>query len=426
MNSTPIRIALVVLLVLFAVLIAANLRPVDTLINEGPTLEVLQNDYLAAGKFLEGRGIEVEHRSYPAKVDSLPQDASLLLTSIDYLEGRQDKALALLEWVDSGGRLIWQYSPQMADSPLAQLLGITHHRYEGAREQETSLNEPADQDRATSLIETLQEKQAADEDPQPAPTEQVRLSLNRQESQAESGDISSLETPAGLQLQSLIETWFALALNDDSEAFEFWSELRAQSVAGERVDLMNFRLGQGQVTVVSDAGIWSNDRIGLFDHALLLDWLVQDSQQLYIQRYTRWPKLTELIRDNAAEAALVIFLLLIFWLLGKARRFEPMVSARNVQRRSLGEHVEAVADFHHQQRQFDVLLGPLRRQVLKRASRYHVGFDQLDEQAQHRLIADWASLPAEEVQWAMQHRESVSQTDLVRIVNLLHKLRNLL
>ncbi|SEG81448.1 DUF4350 domain-containing protein [Marinobacterium lutimaris] len=446
MNRMVVRILVILLLALLVLLLFSKLHRVERLVNQGPTAEVLRNAYFAAGRFIEEQGISVEHKVYPVEVDELDATDALLLTDVSYLETRPDKAHRLLDWVSGGGHLIWQYTPALSDGPLEELLGIGSATYdsrydddasdysEDDSEESVEDSDAAEQPPETALEQLNAALEQAAQDPslldnaadehQRTPTEEVRYLLDQREEQADEPNISRLQMPGNESLQSLIYSHYSLLQDPDWATANYRLDLRAESLAGERVDLMNFHLGLGQVSVVSDASIWSNDDIGLFDHAALLRWLVADADRLYIQRYTQWPTLNQLIWQQAREPALIILLMLLLWALARARRFGPLQVTHGGERRALGEHVEAVARFHQQHRQFDHLLGPLRRQVLKRASRYHAGFDQLNDSAQYGLIADRAEVTSDEVSRVMTEAGQYTQQELVETVKLLIKIRN--
>ncbi|TCK04821.1 DUF4350 domain-containing protein [Marinobacterium mangrovicola] len=434
MNRMSVRIAVVLLLALCALLLFSKLHRVERLVNQGPTSEVRRNAYFAAGRFIEEQGISVEHKVYPVEVSELASGDVLLLTDASYLETRPDKADRLLDWVSSGGHLIWQYSPSLGDGPLAQLLGVGSEtfdiQYDEESEADVAAEEPQPEPQSgveqlnAALEQAVQDQLEESAERELTPTEEVRYLLDQREEQADGPNISRLQMPGNESLQSLVYSHYSLLQDPDWATANYRLDLRTESLAGERVDLMNFHLGRGQVSVVSDASIWSNDDIGLFDHAALLRWLVADADHLYIQRYTQWPSLNQLIWQQAREPALIVLMLLLLWALGRARRFGPLLATHSGERRALGEHVEAVARFHQQHRQFDHLLGPLRRQVLKRASRYHAGFDRLNDTAQYGLIADRAEVTSDEVSRVMTEAGQYTQQELVETVKLLIKIRN--
>ncbi|MBA4503357.1 DUF4350 domain-containing protein [Marinobacterium marinum] len=413
----------------FAYLFSTQLERKQEVIDEGPAPEVSRNAFFAAGMLLEQRGLSVEHYRYPVDPTRLGRYDTLVLTDTSYLLEDDERIEQLLTWVDAGGRLIWPYSVDLGPDPLNEVLGIGHE-YPGSDERSKashknkrlpdSETEAAMDETLESLAEELEVKARMERDAL-SPREQVRVDIQAREARVQPRELSRLELPGG---EVVSQHFGELSLREalDTPVGAFRPRLEAVSRSAESVEILLLQLGAGQIAVMKDIDIWSNHRIGLFDHAYLLNHLV--AGPVHIQRYSEWPPLRLLIWQNAPEALLISVCLLLAWLLYRGRRFGPVLLQDRQQRRTLREHVEAVARFHHQYGQLDFVLAPLRQQVIKRAVRLGGGVEQGSPEQQQQAIARQVDMPQELIAQALLPREHYTSAELVETVQLLIRIRN--
>lgn len=418
MKLSPLKIVLLITLVLIAIAAVNNLHQVERTINEGPSTAVLQNDFYAAGKFLAAKGHEVIHRSRTVAIDELPPQGTLILTDTSTLTS-QSYAQALMLWVYHGGNLIWEYSETDEQQPLADLSGITASYFE------SEAQEPS------GLLEEFVEKQInIKETDTLTPKEKVRVRIKKQERTSAENQLSALYLPGmpdalTLRFRSPLSLSHP-AFEDEARSPRFNGDLLAQAETASHLNLIQLAIGTGTMTVVSDASIWDNDQIGLFDHAYSLWRLTSDNPTVYIQRYADWPGLLDLLQMYAAEAALSILLLLLCWLLYNGLRFGPIRILALQQRRSLQEHIGAVGQFHYRHKHHNHLLKALRNQIYRKANTANPdGLHALDTN-QHELIAHLSSLPLEQVERALSEQDEYNDAELFDIIQLLIKIRNAL
>lgn len=413
MRKLLVRFALLLILLLVVGVIVMNVHKVEELENTGPTAEASRNPYFAAERFLETRGIRVSDELHRVDPAMLGDNDVLFLSDVSFLGGDRRRAQALLDWVSRGGRLIWRLDAANRDSPLADLTGISLVDM-SVRHQDDDKAAQADKDPSESLVET--------EIDTLTPSQQVQAQLDAREQQMASHEISILFEDDLPRLRG--HFYAGDGLNYTPKAAKYPLQSLGYAKAGDRIDLMRFGLGLGQVSVLTDTSLWHNDQVGLFDHALLLATLSLNADTFYLQHYIDAPTLAELIREYALAPMLVLLLLLLFWALAQARRFGPLDVSLHEQRRSLAEHVHAVARFHQQHQQADYLLAPLRRQVVIRASRYNPQFEQLDPNAQQALIEAHSQHNGAQVVHALSRSGPYSQTEFLEIVQMLTSIRD--
>ena len=88
---------------------------------------------------------------------------------------------------------------------------------------------------------------------------------------------------------------------------------------------MQFAVGKGLLTIVSDADIWSSPRIAELDHAFLL-WSLAESRDRIVILYGReMPSMLELLRRYALQPLLLLALCVGAWLWFRGRRFQELL-----------------------------------------------------------------------------------------------------
>lgn len=422
MNNS-LKISVTILLVLVAFLCLKNLQPVEKIINEGPTSNIRKNDFYAAGKFLSLKGQDVIHRSNTVPFSELDSSAALFITNSE-IDISESDAYKYIEWIRSGGNLIWEFDNER-ESNLAKLISLNASFKEATTEppidlnalikKSDAVNPPLESNRANKSL---------------TPSEQVRHELTRIENKTKTSSLSTVYTDKATgPLRFLTDSGTSLEhplLNQ--EQMRDFPDLQLDTSAENKtvISMLSFQLGKGHLTIISDADIWTNDKIGLFDHAHLLYWLNKDAKRIYIQRYANWPSLLELIIQYAFELTLASLLLLLAWSITKAKRFGPIRETNRFARRSMEEHITAVANFHYRHNQMNFLLQPLRTEIYQKALNHHSAFDQLSETNQFAVISEISNLPVEDIKTALSETEKYSDEQFTFITKLLINIRNAL
>ena len=137
---------------------------------------------------------------------------------------------------------------------------------------------------------------------------------------------------------------------------------------------MQFSVGDGLLTIVSDAAVWSSPRIAELDHAFLLWSLCETSEQVVILYGREVPAMLELLRRYALQPLLLLALCTGAWLWFRGSRFGPACGESAGIRRSLAEQLFARADFLWSNGHQLLLLDAMRTALFRRAERRDAGF----------------------------------------------------
>lgn len=374
------------LLAALGVFLAQTLHPGWRDVDLGPAPQARSDAWLAAERFLAGRGLTV------SRTDTLerflddtpgPGHSLLLLGSRRLLDAEQSQRL--LDWASAGGQLVviaqgnWSEAQQRSDDLLLDLLQI--RRLPGG-----SL---ADDD-----------ARPAGDDPWPQLT---KLYLENE------------DAPAYLAFDEHYH------LEDAGDRAAAWAN------SARATHLLQLPYGDGLVTVLSDGNLWRNAHIGEHDHAWLLWYLTQDSEVTLLLRPEGEP-LARLLLRHFPEALLALGLLLVLLLWRAGLRHGPRQADAPPARRQLGEHLRACAEFLCRQQGHAALLVRLQAEVRQRARQRHPGFERLPVAEQWQLLGRLARLPPAQIGQAMRPpgQQRLAAAQFTRQVVHLQRLRNAL
>lgn len=472
MTSKLITGLIVLLVALMGYYIFSNLERVEVVINEGPTSEVLRTPYHAASKYLESKNLDVSYRSTPLKQSDLNSNELLILTNTNSVAD-EETALELIEWVSSGGHLVWTINiyTDEHNGHLATLLGIevlhdgegydfyeelddigntTKSANDDQVEGEEKNQEITSEDSLSDEFEELQallEAQglASNEDTDfyenLRPSEQTLYDIHYEESRAEGDEVALIEADS---IKTDLGRDPIFFITDNYHSFRYPSKLfneqyshkldssigqlkmlySGESDNGKK--LIHFSLGSGEMTLVTSTDIWSNYEIGLFDHAHLLGVLAEGSDAVIFQNDIRWPSIWSMLTSGALETLVALGLIFIVIFTMKVPRFGPIAIDRSLTRRSIIEHVSAVAKFHWRHEQSDHLLAPLRQSIYQKMRLYLADFDQLSDKQRYQWLANRLGMSIEQISVAFDKETELQDWQFTHVIQLLEKIRKTL
>jgi hypothetical protein len=128
-------------------------------------------------------------------------------------------------------------------------------------------------------------------------------------------------------------------LSDAEQTAHWWVE----DEPGDR--LLQYRIGDGLITVLSDNSFLGNDEIGKRDHALFLALLVGNDRRAWLLYSSDMPSLAVLLWHKAPYLVVSFLLLCGLWLWRLTRRSGPLLVPQSTARRNLLEHLDAAAGY---------------------------------------------------------------------------------
>ena len=341
----------------------------------GAAAEARRNPFLAAERFLGRLGIPAESRVGAGLLHQPPPTAdTLVVNGLGRLNARHRATLGA--WLRGGGRLVVEATdPGDQDPSPDDLLG-------GYGIQRTKVEAAAGQ--------------------RPGPDGEQAL-----------GQI--LWGDPGAPLRVGFDPDWALSVADPDQA-------NLVHAAGHP-RLLQQAVGAGLLTVTSDLGFLTNERIGRHDHALFFARLAQPSPggKVWLLYDSSVPWLGALLWAAAPAALGAAGVLVLVWVWSLGARLGPLTPVPDRRRRDLIEHLDAAAAFLWRHGRAAQLVAATQRRVLGAWQRRRPELRHLTPVSQAAVIAKAAARPAGPVAAAL-HTQAPDAPAFVEQTRLLKAL----
>jgi len=340
--------------------------------------QALYNPYLAAEQFLQKSAIDVIEADSLIKINSLKNVSTMLITNANQI-GNPRQLKAVLDWLEGGGSLI------VTANSFSTSDDLLLHKFEVGvsspepNDDEENIPKKSVSDSLREYNEKIEEGMSAEEIAQEiSDTAKSEASLTEIDFGGEIGLLKIAFNPARILTHPYINDG-----NAETETKPFsWSS----SING--VHLMQFNVGEGLLTIISDPSIWQSQKIDQHDHAYLL-WVLSSTNGTFaFLRSTNRESIWSLISTSAIELVIALSVFILLWLWYMGHRFGRIIPLYSTQQRALSEHFSATASYLWHHKATEHLLQPLRQQVFRRAHIAIPEFSRSDEQQRLSLIAE--------------------------------------
>ena len=185
--------------------------------------------------------------------------------------------------------------------------------------------------------------------------------------------------------------------------------------------LLQYKVGDGLLTVTSDDVFLTNGGIGRNDHALLLAALSAGARKVWLIYDQAAPGLTTLIWRTAPQAVIAVLALLLAWLWHVGGRLGPLLPEPARERRDLLNHLEAAAEFMWRYGRGDRLMASARQRLEQAWLRRHPLLRDMPTEERARWLAEHSGLTSDEV-FAALYQQEIAEADFVRQSRTLQRL----
>lgn len=220
----------------------------------------------------------------------------------------------------------------------------------------------------------------------------------------------------------------SVTFGDKSFKVEASSEFAVHVRGGKGAVFASEPVGEGRLTVVTDARIFRNRWIGDHDHAALLAALIESTDNPGAVGFMRGSGLSlwALLRQHLWPVLLGLGIWIVLWLWKNLARFGP-VEAATVPPvlRGYEHHLEALGDFQWRLDRASSLLAPLREQIVELGQQTAVRAGRRDEDF-FQFLADRAGIPRERVFRALAEAAPADPAILTRTTADLQQLLKVL
>ncbi|MFT3928943.1 MAG: DUF4350 domain-containing protein [Spongiibacteraceae bacterium] len=419
---------------------------------QGPWSEAaLNNPFLAAQRYLEEQHVVVRSDAELSPREDLATRGTLVLMSSTAVKN-EFLAEKILDWVEHGGHLIVEASDDADNELLLTKLHITKNW--GSEDEDEGDNSSAN-DEPKPVAEAEQpptpaaKSEETAEDDDDALTEkklsqrlrEYNEKIKQNKSVQDSNDSKDRQCPTpdptrltNIQLPGnshIIQAQFSNYSRLEQPYFRNGDNKPAADVHKPTffirnqsgVHLTQFTLGAGKLTVLSDISIWTRKEIADYDHALLLDALIDPSHPVHFLYGVNMPSLTTLLWRNAYEALCAGVLLLLAWLVYRGRRFGSTLDATSDQRRASSEHWLAAARYQWQNDQAAALIDAVRATIIKQAALRFPGFEQWSEHEQITVLSAESHLSKDILRTALHMSTTDDSDQFCECITTLQQLR---
>jgi hypothetical protein len=372
------------------------------------------NEYRAAELFLDDIGVPAESRFALGAMP--PTDRVLIVLAAD-VQARRGMEARLREWVASGGHLVIAASPPLeplgADEheqaaepnvheqdPLLTMAGLELARTQGAApgveapDEATDAGPDASGDAGPPGTATPDggppdasppDGGAAGDAPRSL-TELVEALAGRR---ADRRIVGVSLPPGAAPMQAEMDWRWTLVDTVTEQQAQAYS---TEPVPRPFVPVIEVPLERGWVTAVVDNHFMTNEAVGHYDHARLLQELVligatpPTGAVLVVRAQSN--SLAGLIWRHAWAAVISVVVLIFVWVWMASRRFGPVLPRPDLDRRSMMEHVEAVGEFLWRHGHHELLLTSTRAALRHKLAARLGGQLELEGEALAQAVAE--------------------------------------
>lgn len=345
----------------------------------GFSAEARQNPYLAAERFLEKFDMHIKTVPSMLELTKFPKTSDVLFIPTGRYDLSLQKDQALLKWVRRGGHLIVRArkvraGDTAADDGLLHLLGVQTHEKRQKGKAITGVKMDVVDVHVNSKIEN----------------KKVDFNINH---------------------------WIK-----DTGKYPFsW---RVNGKHGSQ--LLEYQLGDGYVSLLSDMRFMDNLHIAKHDNAAFLYTLVhmnQDNHRIWIVRDDNMPSLLSLISKKTPASVVSLLILLLCWLWYTTRRFGPLRRPELGSRRSLHEHIAASGMYlwrnHHQ----STLFRNVKTALLEQIAQVRPLWMKLGDEQLATKLSKLAGIPANRILTVLQANTVEKETEFTQYIEILSLIR---
>lgn len=379
----------------------------------------LRNPYLAAEQFISNTGINVTSSNNFDKLKQLPPNGTVFISNAAEVLTKQ-RVNKLINWIKDGGHLIIAAPIHNKNRPdvLLSIFNVENNYVEKDEdENKTTLENKKLSEQLEAINERIKREKPAkskEEDKPHIPKDEItNLSF------------TNLDTKLQIHFSpksSLSHPQFYVKDGEKIEGYipNYW----ASSEFGTH--FMQFSVGDGLLSVLSDKTIWESSKIDSLDHAHLLWLLSGNNTEVVILYGAKMPSIFYFIWKYAFELVISFCVWLLAWIVFRGRRFEQIRTDKETARRSISEHIKASADYLWRNKKANSLLEPARADIIRRVQHLYPTFSGKNKNEQIKLICNHSNLSIEQVKLAINKQCNNDEDEFRNIIIYLQVIRNTL
>jgi len=321
-------------------------------INIGFAGEAATNQFYAAELFLEKYNMQIESLSSILELKEMPGKNDVLFIPTKRYDIGTDRVTELMDWVKQGGHLIVQarYINKNSKSrdELFDELGVsTDSSYDPTPFIDKLMDgvEESDEKEELSQSETDPDKENKEEEDVDPDARWSRAVIN---------------IPVNDQVEDKkVSFWSTQWMINEGTHESSWE---VQGKNGSH--LIEFQIGDGWITLLSEIDFLTNRQLEKNDHAAFLHTLVHinnSDRKLWIVRNDDNPSLLSILVDDYYPVVLAFVAFVLIWLWYASRRFGPLARDPEAVRRSMSEHIVSTGHYQWRNKNRNELLNSVQK-----------------------------------------------------------------
>jgi Domain of unknown function (DUF4350) len=191
--------------------------------------------------------------------------------------------------------------------------------------------------------------------------------------------------------------------------------------------LLQYKVGAGTMTVMSEMLLFNNWSIGEYDHAFFLSWLVRDADRVWLLYATRTDSLGSILWNRLPYFWLSLAVLTVLALWRMQKRSGGLLRPQFDSRRNILAHIDATGLYSWRMDNGSCMIAENRKTMLQRLARQIPGLRQGREEQAINISTLAAKIGATEHELMEVFRSKVvSEQDLIRTSRGLQKIEALI
>ena len=373
------------------------------------SIEALLNPFLAAERFLQKSDIGVVEVEGLVGIETLDGVSTLFVSEANLVvsEAQLERVMA---WLEQGGNVIYAANfVAHEDDLLLDRFDVDVEWYDYDEDDHDAKAEATQE----SLAEKMREY-----------NRQIEEGKTREEITETEGRDNALTTVDFDDGSGQLEIDFDDRLTlvqpyiEDDDVDDTVAQPVSWAYSDYGVHMVQFDVGAGLLTIVSDPGIWTSYRIDHYDHAFLLWKLSASGGSFAILHPVLQNSLWDLTVEHASELLIAAALIIAVWIWHLSYRFGRLVSRDTTRTRALAEHFSSISHYLWHRRHGEYLLQPIRHRIQRRAGLILGEYAGADSGRQTELLAERCDRSQQAVARAM-HQSDFNEAGFVQTVKLL-------
>ncbi|MGD8925663.1 MAG: DUF4350 domain-containing protein [Thioalkalispiraceae bacterium] len=380
-----------------------------------------KDPYYAAELFLKKYNMEVKSLSSILKLKQMPSSKDILFIPTKRFDIGADRVSELMDWVNEGGHLIAlaRYNRKddyEATDELFDTLGVrTDHKFDVLPILDLFMEKFDEQDKSKKVEH---EKEAEDSNPDTADDKPGKQDSKKTKQWRR----SVLTVHVNDQIEDKqVQFWQSKWMVNEGRYKASW-EVQGRNGA----QLIEFHIGQGWVTLLSEIDFMTNYRIDKYDHAAFLYTLVHidnSHRKLWIIQNDDSPSLLAIIFDKYKPAVLVFIVFVLFWIWYASRRFGPVTPDPQPVRRSMSEHIVSTGHFQWRNKNRMELLNSVQKALHEQIVQTRPLWVRLSEKELATKLAKLAGLEEQRVYKAITAKSVDKELDFATTIEVFSTIR---